>query len=121
MLLFILILIILIMIFVSYRSYRLYQNNKLDKYMLKLIDKERENEKIKKDMLRSMLNNQKFVQELSENGIYDFFTDIENEGKLSIDDKEYIYQYTLLYLQNNLSQSQVEKYLRELNEQINEK
>lgn len=109
------------MIFVSYRSYRLYQNNKLDKYMLKLIDKERENEKIKKDMLRSMLNNQKFVQELSENGIYDFFTDIENEGKLSIDDKEYIYQYTLFYLQNNLSQSQVEKYLRELNEQINEK
>lgn len=59
--------------------------------------------------------NKNTIDKLSEEGIYDFFMDIEDEGNLHFTDKEEIYQYTLCYLQDNLSKSEIKKYLQGLN------
>lgn len=61
------------------------------------------------------------IEKLSEDGLYDYFTDIEDEGKLLLDDVLLIYQYTLLYLQHNLSPCQMKEYLHGLNKQLKEK
>lgn len=57
----------------------------------------------------------KLIDELSEEGVYDYFTDIEDKRDLLPIDKETIYQYSLLYLQNNLNKSQIKEYLNGLN------
>lgn len=59
--------------------------------------------------------NKNTIDKLSEEGIYDFFMDIEDEGSLLPEDKETIYQHTLLYLQDSLGRSEMKGFLRGLN------
>lgn len=46
---------------------------------------------------------------------------MENKGKLSDEDKELVYQNTLLYLQSNLSSNKIKEYLNELNQHLKDK
>lgn len=46
---------------------------------------------------------------------------MEDKGKLSDEDKELVYQSTLLYLQSNLSSNKIKEYLNELNQHLKDK
>lgn len=65
--------------------------------------------------------NDELILKLSTNGFYDYFIDMEDKGKLSDEDKELVYQSTLLYLQSNLSSNKIKEYLNELNQHLKDK
>lgn len=61
----------------------------------------------------------KTIEELSYNGgLYDYITDIEDKKKLSPNDRELIYQYSLLYIQDNLSPMRITEFLNKLNSEL---
>lgn len=51
------------------------------------------------------------VDFIKKNGIYDYITDIEDEGKLNDDDKEDIYQYFLSQAQEHMTEEEYSKFI----------
>lgn len=61
------------------------------------------------------------IEELSEDGFYDFITDAEDNGELQESDKDVIYQYMLLYIQEHLDKKQMTDFLNNLNQNLKAK
>lgn len=61
------------------------------------------------------------IKELSEDGLYDFMTDVEDNGELQESDKDVIYQYMLLYIQEHLDKKQMTDFLNNLNQNLKAK
>lgn len=55
------------------------------------------------------------IKRLSEDGLYDFVTDIEDE-KMSEDDKESMFEHLLMYAQDNFDKEKMKEFLTSLNE-----
>lgn len=64
---------------------------------------------------------EKKIKELSEEGFYDFIIDEEENGNITADDKEDIYQYCLLCLQELLDEKAAYKFLTDLNKVLIDK
>lgn len=58
------------------------------------------------------------INELSQDGFYDFMTDKEDNGELPEGDKVVIYQEMLCYMQDNLDETQMIKFLNNANETL---
>lgn len=61
------------------------------------------------------------IKELSEDGLYDFMTDAEDNGELDILDKEVVYQFMLLYIQEHFDKKQMTEFLNALNQNLKDK
>lgn len=61
------------------------------------------------------------IEELSEDGFYDFMTDAEDNGELDILDKEVVYQFMLLYIQEHFDKKQMTEFLNALNQNLKDK
>lgn len=61
------------------------------------------------------------IEALSEDGLYDFMTDAEDNGELDILDKEVVYQFMLLYIQEHLDKKQMTDFLNNLNQNLKAK
>ncbi len=61
------------------------------------------------------------IEELSEDGFYDFMTDAEDNGELDILDKEVVYQFMLLYIQEHFDKNQMTDFLNNLNQNLKAK
>lgn len=64
-----------------------------------------------------VLNNE-IIEQLSIDGFYDYLIDEEENGNISDDDKEDIYQFSLTFLQDNLNKESSKKFLLELNKML---
>lgn len=60
----------------------------------------------------------KAIEKMSNGGLYDYITDIEDKKKLAPDDKELIYQYALLCIQDNLSPMRITEFLNDVNDRL---
>ncbi len=125
--LFIISLLINFLLFASLRKLGvILRSQEVEKIMLKtMLDRSRDNKAqncidIQGDKYMFVLNDE-LILKLSTNGFYDYFIDMEDKGKLSDEDKELVYQSTLLYLQSNLSSKQIKEYLNELNQHLKDK
>lgn len=58
------------------------------------------------------------IKELSEDGLYDFVTDAEENGKLKESDKEVIYQFMLLYIQEHFDKQHMTEFFNALNQNL---
>lgn len=61
----------------------------------------------------------KTIEELSSNGgLYDYITDLENEGTLTPEEQIIIYQSALLCIQDNLSPMRITEFLNDVNDRL---
>ncbi len=61
------------------------------------------------------------IKGLSADGLYDFMTDVEDSGELLKSDKEAIYHFMLLYIQEHLDKKQMTEFLNALNQNLKDK
>lgn len=61
------------------------------------------------------------IEELSEDGLYDFMTDVEDNRELDIWDRKAIYQFMLLYIQEHFDKKQMTEFLNALNQNLKDK